>query len=160
MRFSRRLFEINDSGYIEIKISYEDYSYISDRIMESRIITSTRTRPVLVDSEIEFIIPDWIYKLQNELSACCDPLTGESYSYLLGLDGNELIEALICLDRSVSQWYDTLKIAETSYKVLISEDELNPLEIKSILPLCTALEFTLHIDSEFFMDRIWTLLEK
>jgi hypothetical protein len=160
MRFSRRRFEINDSGYIEVKISYEDYSYIADRIMESRIITSTRTRPVLIDSEVEFIIPDWIYKLRNELSTCCDSLTQESYSYLLDLDGNELIKALICLDRSVSQWYDILKMAEDSYKVLISEDELNPLEIKSILPLCTALEFTLHIDSEFFMDRIWTLLEK
>ena len=160
MRFSRRCFDINDSGYIEAKISYEDYSYIADRIFESKILTSTRTRPVLVDSEIEIIIPNWIYKLRNELSACCDPLTGESYSYLVDLDGNELIEALICLDRSVSQWYDTLKLAEASYKILISEDELDPLEIKSILPLCTALEFTFHINLDFFMDRIWTRLEK
>ena len=158
MKFSKRSFEVSDLGYIEVKMSYEDYSYVADKIFESKILTSTRTRPVLVDSEIEFIIPDWIYKLRNELSECSDSLTGESYSYLLELDGDELIKALICLDRSVSQWYDTLKMAEDSYKCLISEDELDQLEIKSILPLCTALEFTLHINLDFFMDRIWTRL--
>lgn len=160
MKFSRRCFEVNEPGYIEVKVSYEDYSYISDKIVESRILTSTRTRPVLINSEIEFIIPDWVYKIREDLVRCIDPLTGESYSYLKDLDGSELIERLICLDRSVSLWYDTLKMAEESYKSLILEDEMNPLQIKSILPLCTALEFTLHMDSEFFMDRIWAILEK
>lgn len=159
MRFSRRCFEINE-GYIEIKLSYEDYSHIADKIVESRILTSTRTRPVLIKSEIEFIIPDWVYEIRNNLADCSNSFTGESYSYLSELDGDKLIEELICLDRSVSLWYDTLKTAENSYKSLVSEDEMNPLQIKSILPLCTALEFTLHMDSEFFMDRIWTIIER
>lgn len=160
MKFSRRCFEINEPGYIEVKVSYEDYSYISDKIVESRILTSTRTRPVLINSEIEFIIPDWVYRIREDLVHCIDPLTGESYSYLDNLEGSDLIKKLICLDRSVSLWYDTLKMSEESYKSLILEDEMNPLQIKSILPLCTALEFTLHMDSEFFIDRIWAILEK
>lgn len=160
MRFSKRCFEINELGYIEIKLSYEDYSHIADKIVESRILTSTRTRPVLVKSEIEFIIPDWVYEIRNDLAGCSDSLTGESYSYLSELDGDKLIEKLICLDRSVSLWYDTLKTAENSYKSLVLEDEMNPLRIKSILPLCAALEFTLHMDSEFFIDRIWTIIER
>lgn len=65
MKFSRRCFEVNE-GYIEVKISYEDYSYISDKIVESRILTSTRTRPVLINSEIEFIIPDWVYRIDRK----------------------------------------------------------------------------------------------
>lgn len=159
MIFTERSFSIN-GGYIEVKLSYEDYARIADHIVTSRILTSTRTRPLLTNTnEIEFIIPNWIYKLRDELSETTDSLTGESYGYLKELGGSDLIEELSCIDRSVSLWADILKSSEDAYKALIYEDELSGLYVKDILPLCTALEFTLHIDPEFFLDQIWSLLD-
>jgi hypothetical protein len=162
MNFLKRSFEVTELGYIEVRISYGDYMRIADKINEAKILTSTRTRPPLnSNNEIDYIIPDWVYALRDEIALCVDSLTGETQEYLLDLDGNELISRLTCLDRSVSLWYDILNKAEDSYKTLIYEDELNPLHIKSILPLCTSLELTLqHIDLQFFLDNIWKPIQK
>lgn len=162
MNFLKRCFEVTELGYIEVRISYGDYIRIADKINESKILTSTRTRPPLNSSGgIDYIIPDWVYALRDEIALCVDSLTGETQEYLLDLDGNELISRLTCLDRSVSLWYNILNEAENSYKTLIYEDELNPLRVKSVLPLCTSLELTLqHIDFQFFQENIWKPIQK
>lgn len=160
MNFLKRSFEITELGYIDLMISYRDYSLVSDRISSSRIISSSRTTaPLGGDKEdLDIIIPDWIFKLRNDLSDTIDSITGEKRDYLKDLEGNDLIRKLITIDRSVSLWYDTVKTSESSYKTLIMEDEMNPLSIMETLPMCTAIRFTLHMDSEFFYENVWKKL--
>lgn len=160
MNFLKRSFEITEHGYIDLMISYRDYSLVSDRISSSRIISSSRTTALLGgDKEnLDIIIPDWIFKLRDNLSDTVDSITGEKRNYLKDLEGNDLIRKLITIDRSVSLWYDTIKTSESSYRALIMEDEMNPFSIIDILPMCTAIRFTLHIDSEFFYENIWKKL--
>jgi hypothetical protein len=149
-----------DSGYIDLTLSYLDYSKIADRIPVGRIISSTRTTSLLDEytNDLEVVIPDWILNLREELSTTVNSLTGESYSYLLGLSGNKLINELSCIDRSVSLWSNLINKAYDSYLALIKEDDLDSLEVKDILPLSTALHFTLHINEDYFKDNIWKIL--
>lgn len=160
MNFLKRSFEITELGYIDLMISYRDYSLVSDRISSSRIISSSRmTAPLGGNKEdLDIIIPDWIFKLRDDLSDTIDSITGEKRDYLKDLEGNDLIRELSIIDRSVSLWYDIVKTSESSYKTLIVEDEMNPLSIIDILPMCTAIRFTLHMDSEFFYENIWKRL--
>lgn len=89
-------------------------------------------------SELTFIIPEWIYKVQAELADYCDPLTKESRAWLMKKHGGDLIEHLICIDRSVTTWWDTMIKAEDDYIYLTTTDEgykLKPEEARGILPL-------------------------
>lgn len=161
MIFIDRSYKIDEYGYVEAVFSYEDYSKIAPLIPQRKVITSTRTTfPLIDNNELEVIIPDWIYELRKELSETVNSLTGESNSHLLELSGNKLINELTCLDRSVSIWYDTLAEIEETFKTLYLEDELNPCNIKDILPLCTALHFTLHgVDEDYWENEIWSRLK-
>jgi len=52
--------------------------------------------------------------------------------------GNDLIDHLICLDRSVSAWWDILLKVQDDYNYLVTTDEgytLKPQEARGILPL-------------------------
>lgn len=94
-------------------------------------------------SEITYIIPQWIYDIQSERASHINPLTHESQEYLMDLRGMELIDELICVDRSVSAWYECLAHMEIDYMYLISTDEgykLKPQEARGILPLDTKSE--------------------
>lgn len=92
-------------------------------------------------SELNFIIPQWIYDVQTKLAKTIDPLDKSSREWLLDLDGEKLINALSCMDRSVSAYVNALKNAETEYMYLTTTDEgtcLKPQEARGILPLDTA----------------------
>ena len=157
MKFIDRSFEVNELGYIEVTLSYEDYSKIADKISLSKIITSTRNTSCLdtIDSELKFVIPNWVYKVRDDIAKTLDPLTNESNAYLKELTGDELIRELSCIDRSVGLWVDILQECERGYKTLVYQDDLSSLEVKNLLPLCYSIYFTLHIGLEYFMESIW-----
>ena len=89
-------------------------------------------------SELTFIIPEWIYNLRNEKTQYVDSQTGEPRSWLLDKHGEDLIEHLVCIDRSASTWWHNLIRAQDDYNYLITTDEgykLKPEEARGILPL-------------------------
>lgn len=90
------------------------------------------------NNELTYIIPQWIYDLQAEIASYRDPLTGDSRDWLMDIKGNNLIDHLICMDRTASIWWDTLIKAEDTYNFLVNTDEsykLKPQEARGILPL-------------------------
>lgn len=110
--------------------------------------------------ECTFIIPQWVYDIQIEESKYVDSLTGESKKYLLYLQPESVINELLCLDRSVSTWYNNLLRCEQDYIFLTTTDEsykLKPEEARSILPndCKTEICMTGFIDQwqEFFKLR-------
>lgn len=159
MIFIDRSYSIDEYGYIDAVISYEDYSKVATLIPPRKTISSTKTSlPLTENNELEIVIPDWIYKTREELSKTVDSLTGEPMSYLLELTDEKMIHELTCIDRSVSLWYNTLVATEDAFKALYLEDELNPNEIKGLLPLCSSIHFTLQLDSDYWIDQVWSIL--
>ena len=89
-------------------------------------------------SELTFIIPQWIYDLQAEQASYNDPLTGLSRTWLMDKKGNDLIDHLVCLDRSASAWWNLMIKAQDAYIYLTTTDEgykLKPEEARGVLPL-------------------------
>jgi len=94
-------------------------------------------------SELTFVIPEWIYAVRAERASYIDPLTHESREWLMQKHGKTLIERLICIDRSVSSWWDCLDRIEQDYNYLITTDEgyqLKAQEARGILPMDTKSE--------------------
>ena len=90
------------------------------------------------NSELTFIIPQWIYDVQAERSSYPDPLTHDSREWLMNEHGENLIECLCCFDRSVSSWWECLNRIEDDYNYLTTTDEgyqLKAQEARGILPL-------------------------
>ena len=89
------------------------------------------------DSEITYILPQWIYKVRDEIGNTVDSLTGESRKWILKLDGQELWDTLCIYDRTVSSRNNRLKEAEEEYLWEISTDEsyrLRPEDARGVLP--------------------------
>lgn len=87
--------------------------------------------------ELTYIIPEWVYKLQKELSETIDPLTKEDRKWLLDLDGEELWYSLCTMDRTIASRSDLLKKIEDQYLYETSTDEsykLRPEDARGILP--------------------------
>ena len=94
-------------------------------------------------SELTFVIPEWIYDVQSELSRDVRWPTYEEKTDLLELTGQNLIDALSCEDRGVSTWVDCLERIETDYMYLTQIDEhylLKAQEARGILPMDTKSE--------------------
>ena len=88
-------------------------------------------------SEITYILPQWIYNVQERIGNTIDPLTGEDRKWILDLDGQELWDALCCYDRTVASRNKKLKEAEDEYMWEISTDEsyrLRPEDARGGLP--------------------------
>lgn len=90
------------------------------------------------DSQITYIIPQWIYNRQRKLSECIDPLDGSSLDYIKDLNGEKLLNELSCHDRAVSTWMEHLENTENNYIYLINEHDFKAQEARGILPLDTA----------------------
>ena len=89
-------------------------------------------------SELTFIIPQWIYNLQAEEASYPNPCDRSSQAWLMDEHGEDLIKDLICMDRTVSSWWDAMTRAEEDYMYFITTDEgykLKPEEARGILPL-------------------------
>lgn len=109
------------------------------------------------DDDIEFVIPKWIFDLKDEISKTIDPLTGESRNYLISLDGSELIKTMICIDRSVSLWYDLCLMSEQSYKSLVFEDEIDPVLARDVLVGSEAVK--IEFQSDIKIEKLWKMIE-
>ena len=86
-------------------------------------------------SELTFIIPQWIYKMQEEESSSVDYLTGEVKDWIMNLSGEILVS---CEDRHVAAWMDCLERCEEDYIYLTKDEEgyqLKAEEARGILPL-------------------------
>jgi len=89
-------------------------------------------------SEITFVIPQWIYKCQDEWANSIDSLDGSSLDYIKNLSGDGLLNELSCRDRAVASWLNNLKNVEQDYLYLTREHGFKPQEARGILPLDTA----------------------
>ena len=90
------------------------------------------------NSELTFILPQWIYRVRENIASTVDPLTGESREYIRNLDGQELWDALCCLDRTVAARDRFWKLAEEEYIYETTNDEgehLKAEEARDSLPL-------------------------
>lgn len=95
------------------------------------------------NSELTFIIPEWIYRLQSEEASYVDSLTGDPKDWLMNLSGETLVRQLTCEDRATAAWVDNLKHAEEDYMYLLSGVDgyqLRPEEARGILPMDTKSE--------------------
>lgn len=90
------------------------------------------------NSELTFIIPQWIYSCRDEIASYIDPLTGLYRGWLIEESGEQLVNSLSCIDRTVASWEDNLLRCEKDYNYFVSTDEgyiLKPEEARGILPL-------------------------
>jgi thymidylate synthase (FAD) len=95
------------------------------------------------NSEIQFVVPEWVKNRTFEVAKCINPLTKTSNSYIL--DEPTLIDTIrihmLALDRAVCCWYENLKRSEEDYMyLLIDECGLKPQEARSVLPNDTQTE--------------------
>lgn len=89
------------------------------------------------NSEITYIIPQWVHDIRFNISNESHPMTKESYKYLLYLQDESWLRELTTLDRTVATWYDSLSKSEADYIFMTTTDEsckLQPQEARSILP--------------------------
>jgi thymidylate synthase (FAD) len=111
-------------------------------------------------SELTFVIPQWIYDCRNEHASYIDPLTRVSRSWLIKLTGEELIDSLCTIDRTVSSYCDVLEKIEAEYNFDVVEPDgykLKPEEARGMLPMDTKSELVMtgFIDDwiGFFLQR-------
>lgn len=65
--------------------------------------------------EITFIMPQWVYKIQEEVASTVDSLTGESRDYIRDLEGQALWDKLATIDRTIASRDDFWKTCEKEY---------------------------------------------
>jgi len=111
-------------------------------------------------SELTFVIPQWIYDCRNEHASYIDPLTRVSRSWLIKLTGEELVDSLCTIDRTVSSYCDVLEKIEAEYNFDVVEPDgykLKPEEARGMLPMDTKSELVMtgFIDDwiGFFLQR-------
>lgn len=93
--------------------------------------------------EITFIIPRWIYNIQEDIASTVDPLTYESREGLRKYQGKALMDMLCVYDRTVAQYVDTLSNIERCYLDMTTLDDgtkLLPQQARQILPNCLKTE--------------------
>ena len=113
------------------------FSYL---IESTRYVNYSKSR---FGGELAFILPQWVYRVREEMASTVDPLTGEDRSYIRNLDGQELWDTLCCLDRTVASRDKYYKEAEREYIYETTTDEgetLKAEEARDILPLGFASE--------------------
>lgn len=87
-------------------------------------------------NEITFILPQWAINRTYEVAATYDPFTGQDRSYLLDMGILEAVtKHMVCEDRAIANWIESLKRAESDYfYLLIDECGLKPQEARGVLP--------------------------
>lgn len=101
--------------------------------------------------EVEFIIPDKFYRLRDEYSKTIDPLTKESREYLKDLEGEELVNALVCIDRGAAAWYNHMSMSESDYKYLTLEEDWSAQDARDVLPNATSTILNICMFNEDWM---------
>lgn len=84
--------------------------------------------------EITVIMPEWVKDEIFQWADTINPLTGESYSYLVEKPITESVWDMQFLDRGVNCWIDALQNSEEAYMYLTLEHEKKAEEARSVLP--------------------------
>lgn len=87
-------------------------------------------------NEITCILPKWVIDRTNNTAETYDPLTGFRRDYLMDMPILEAVtEHMVCEDRAISNWIDSLKKAESDYFYLLCDEcGLKPEEARGVLP--------------------------
>ena len=87
-------------------------------------------------NEITYILPKWVIDRTNDTAETYDPLTGFRRDYLMDMPIIEAVtKHMVCEDRAVSNWIDSLKKAESDYFYLLCDEcGLKPEEARGVLP--------------------------
>lgn len=136
--------EPTEDHYHRITAHWTCSRSIATEILRHRVLCPVMesTRYVLYSKEkfggeLSFILPQWVYRLRDNLSETIDSLTGKSMSYLKELDGQESWNQLCCLDRTVASRDISWRAAEEEYMYEVSTDEgerLTAQEARDCLP--------------------------
>lgn len=142
--------EPTEDHYHRVTVRWLCSRSIATEILRHRILCPVMesTRYVLYSKskfggELSFILPQWIYRVRDSWANSIDTLTGEDHSYLLKLDGEELWNALCCVDRTVAARNNFWTAAEDEYMYEVKTDEgetLTAQEARDCLPLGLACE--------------------
>jgi len=87
-------------------------------------------------NEITYILPKWAIDRTNDTAETYDPLTGFRRDYLMDMPILEAVtKHMVCEDRAISNWIDSLKKAESDYFYLLCDEcGLKPEEARGVLP--------------------------
>lgn len=85
-------------------------------------------------NQITFIIPRWIHDIQEEVASTIEPATGFTREYFRDYETDTLMNNLTTVDRTVSQYVNTLQAIEDCYLDMTMEDGLKPQQARQILP--------------------------
>ena len=73
--------------------------------------------------EITYIIPQWMYRVRENIGNTVDSLTMLPRDYILSLDGQEMVENLAAWDRTVASRYNLWQRIENDYIYETTTDE-------------------------------------
>lgn len=87
-------------------------------------------------NEITYILPKWAIDRTNDIAETYDPLTGFRRDYIMDMPILEAVtEHMVCEDRAIANWIDSLKKAESDYFYLLCDEcGLKPEEARGVLP--------------------------
>ena len=87
-------------------------------------------------NEITYILPKWAIDRTNDTAETYDPLTGFRRDYLMDMPILEAVtKHMVCEDRTVANWIESLKKAESDYFYLLCDEcGLKPEEARGVLP--------------------------
>lgn len=86
--------------------------------------------------ELTYILPQWIYKVRNNIGSSIDSLTGKDRKFILDLDGQDLWSILTAYDRTVASRDRLWRAIEDEYIYETTTDEgekLRPEEARGCL---------------------------
>lgn len=130
----------NGDWYHRVSTLWTTSRGITHELVRHRVFSYVMESTRYVNYEkhgFQYIIPQWIYKLRDELVNTIDPITSEPRTYLQNLSGEDLWNELCILDRSVASRDKSLKFLEDEYNYEITTDEgykCKPEDSRDILP--------------------------
>lgn len=118
-RFYKRLTShwICSRGVSHELVRHRVFSFIQE---SQRYVNYSKDR---FGGEIIYIIPQWMYRVRENIGNTVDSLTMLPRDYILSLDGQEMVENLAAWDRTVASRYNLWQRIEDDYIYETTTDE-------------------------------------
>lgn len=118
-RFYKRLTShwICSRGVSHELVRHRVFSFIQE---SQRYVNYSKDR---FGGEITYIIPQWLYRVRENIGNTVDSLTMLPRDYILSLDGQEMVENLAAWDRTVASRYNLWQRIEDDYIYETTTDE-------------------------------------
>lgn len=118
-RFHKRLTShwICSRGVSHELVRHRVFSFVME---SSRYCNYSKDR---FGGEITYIIPQWMYRVRENIGNTVDSLTMLPRDYILSLDGQEMVENLAAWDRTVASRYNLWQRIENDYIYETTTDE-------------------------------------